>query len=217
MTTPLTPTERAFLNAWPEYFWHPMWTKREMWRVVQGLRYLDRAAVARLDRLLIASNAKLVISSMWRIIFSLRGIQAFLDNAGLTRISIIGATPMFVDGLHDQEAPRGMFIEKFLTMHPQIDDFVILDDRADMGNLKWHLVQTTEEEGLQDPHVDMAIDKFRYHSDVDEFLDKREPNPAKCDPRPDMPSPVHGAGIEELRPWQRRLPSRTSARVSLLE
>lgn len=184
-----TAAEKPLVEAWPDKFWQPSWPveKRTTQQILMGLRYLDPVAVARLDQLLVESDARLVISSDWRFIFSLTGIHALLEHAGLKNGKIRGATPLVVPGWPtEEEPPRGEYIAHFLKTHPELAaDFIILDDRWDMDPFNWHLVQTSAEFGLQDDQVELALAKFQFQSDVEEEQDHPTPLPPRQgNPRP---------------------------------
>lgn len=115
---------------------------------------LDRDCVARLNAILEASGAAVVISSTWRIHLSPRQIDATLRRYGFTGC-IIGATPVI------PAAERGEEIKTWLQVKGEgVTRFVILDDRDDMGDLRPHLVRTTWEEGLRDSDAERAIARF---------------------------------------------------------
>ena len=44
-------------------------------------------------------------------------------------------------------------IAEWMSRHPEVKSFVILDDGGDMHPVKSHLVQTTWADGLQEEHV----------------------------------------------------------------
>ena len=124
---------------------------------------IDRDAVARVNRLVAATAAKIVISSTWRKLFDPPELERILVEHGLVA-EIIGATP---DGHDEPEMSevfgplvrifRGHEIDFWLRKHPEVDRFVILDDGSDMEMHKNRLVQTDCEEGLLDEHVELAI------------------------------------------------------------
>jgi hypothetical protein len=126
-------------------------------------RQIDPEAVARLNRLVAATGAKIVVSSSWRKLIDPPELRRVLKSHGLIA-EIVGETP---DGWDDPELVaayghpdrlfRGHEIDFWLKRHPEVDRFVILDDCSDMVMHKNRLVQTDVEEGLLDDHVDLAI------------------------------------------------------------
>ena len=126
------------------------------------LNHLDPEACARLQALLVASGAKIVLSSSWRHFVNAAEMQRLLYLRGVTAAEIIDVTPTRVHGAHVRL--RGLEIGHWLVEadhHGQnIDSFVIVDDGSDMGELLPRLVQTDYMEGLQDEHVQLILDRF---------------------------------------------------------
>jgi hypothetical protein len=124
---------------------------------------IDRDAVARLNRIIAETGAKIVVSSSWRKLLDPPELHRVLVSHGLVA-EIIGETP---DGPNDPEMRatfgdidrifRGHEIDLWLRKHPEVDRWVILDDASDMEMHTNRLVQTDCEEGLLDEHVDLAI------------------------------------------------------------
>lgn len=120
---------------------------------------MDPATVARLNHLTDATQAKLVVSSTWRLSFhkmpdALERLQDCLRGYGITG-EIIGFTPSAWDLtlIPQYGEQRGAEIQAWLEENPNIEKFVILDDSADMGKLLPHLVRTSTEIGLTDIEV----------------------------------------------------------------
>lgn len=135
---------------------------------------LDTSAVQRLDRIIRATDAYVVLSSSWRYIFSsaerLAELQGLLAEKGFSG-TIIDRT-LLKSEMHDdllyslltqfsldsaQGAARGLEIAAWIRKHA-LDSFVILDDDNDFPNYKDHLVKTTWEKGLEDHHAQAAIE-----------------------------------------------------------
>jgi hypothetical protein len=116
---------------------------------------LDPLAVARLNKITDATNAKIVISSAWRTPFEFDKDSLFylLKEEGITG-EMIDITPIFTSCLRWDE------IKDWLEDHPTVENFVILDDMNYMGGLQEHLVLTTMVEGLLDSHVDLVLEKL---------------------------------------------------------
>ncbi len=116
----------------------------------------DPACVARLNRLAAETQAALVVSSTWRS-QDQGEITGLLQGWGVTA-PVAGVT----DDLSylDLTAPigirRGDEIGQWLDEHPEVDDFVILDDDDDMGSLRPYLVQTETDLGLTDDQATRA-------------------------------------------------------------
>jgi hypothetical protein len=99
---------------------------------------LNKACLKRLKNIIDRTDCKLVLSSTWR---KFPKAVHKLNWAGL---SFYGYT--------DQDGPyRGFEIQRFLDAHPEIEEYVILDDDGDMLDSQLrHFVQTTMEYGLSD-------------------------------------------------------------------
>lgn len=114
---------------------------------------IDPDAVARLNRLLDRTGAKIIISSSWRVQFlnvadGFNKLTEFFGKHGIK--NIIGMTPR----LHGKR--RCDEITEWLNHHP-VESFVILDDDLS-ANVKNRQVKTFFETGLQDYHIDEAIE-----------------------------------------------------------
>lgn len=100
------------------------------------LRVSNRQAIMWLNKLCIESGADIVITSTWKL-HGLDNVIESLRNSGLIdNIKVIGATPRISGSL------RGDEIRIYLSEHPEIDNFVILDDDRDMCEFVDKLVQT---------------------------------------------------------------------------
>lgn len=116
---------------------------------------IDPAAVARLNRLIAESGAKVVISSSWRYAFKLDEIRTILAARGFIG-EIIDETPHYED-----YKCRGDEIAAWLNywVAEGVMAYVILDDTADMRpSQQSRFVNTKWAVGLQDEDVDRAID-----------------------------------------------------------
>lgn len=124
---------------------------------------IDRAAVARLNRLVAETGAKIVVSSSWRKLLDPPELHRVLTSHGLVA-EIIGETPdghkdpeMLTTFGHIERLYRGHEIDLWLRQHPEVERFVILDDCSDMEMHTCRLVQTDCEEGLLDEHIELAL------------------------------------------------------------
>ena len=114
-----------------------------------------------LKRIVLETGAKVVISSSnknnyWRS-GQIRGILKYMiDSLVEVGIEVVGLVPM-MDSREDE-------INAYLTMHPEIDSFVILDDDYEMPSLNDNLIKLpcqmigSEQRGLEDKHVEKAIE-----------------------------------------------------------
>ena len=55
------------------------------------------------------------------------------------------------------EKKRGYEIQEYLDEHPEIDNFVIIDDETDMVHLIDKLVQTSWKTGILNEHVERIL------------------------------------------------------------
>lgn len=120
------------------------------------LDQIDPDAVARVQRIVDATDARIVVSSTWRLLHSLVDLRGWLQIKGL-RGRIIGKTPE--GSKHGYE--RGYEIHEWLTragLYPRKPSgIVILDDDSDMVHLApWH-VETSFTTGITDADVERAI------------------------------------------------------------
>lgn len=120
---------------------------------------IDPDTITRLNRLLDATGAQIVLTSTWRRgdlfekvkdVFRVHGVHG----------EIIDVTP---DMFHVKELAgrrRGAEIQAWLDVHEATCVYVILDDGNDMGPLITRLVQTDHAVGLQEKDVQRAIQLF---------------------------------------------------------
>lgn len=96
----------------------------------------DWVAIKLLQRLCDSSGAQVVLSSTWRLYFSVK------EMADLLGLPIIDKTPML-------SSPRGVEINDWLIRHPEVKHYAIVDDDSDMmPQQQTNFVQTNPEEGL---------------------------------------------------------------------
>lgn len=132
----------------------------------------DPQCVARVNKLLEQSGAKVVISSSWRKLAPYTELAPLLAREGL-RADIIGETPDLINNAmwltewrtrtgscYYERLERGHEIRQYLADHPEIEEFVILDDGNDMGVLRPWLVLTDCTEGFEYRHIDLALQLF---------------------------------------------------------
>lgn len=106
------------------------------------------ACVARLNQIFDETKARLVVSSSWR---HDAFIGRVLEKAGI-KTKVWDITP------YGMGKPRGYEIKKFLFEHPNIENYVILDDVANMlPEQQSHFVQTKYYYGLTDEDMEKAI------------------------------------------------------------
>jgi len=111
---------------------------------------LDPACIQVLNEIVASGGADVVVSSTWRHGKTVAELQEMLDAHGFAG-RVLDKTPSDVPG-----AGRGEEIAAWLADHA-VDGYVIIDDHADMGELRTHLVQTHPAHGLQPADVPRAI------------------------------------------------------------
>lgn len=83
--------------------------------------HLESDKVVILNKICKIIKAKIVISSSWRIIYTLDEIRLLLERTGLKGTDVIGVTPVSEDDF------RGDEIKTWLENNP-VDRYVIIDD-----------------------------------------------------------------------------------------
>jgi len=121
-----------------------------------------RTHISCLNKIIEATNAKVVISSVWRKSASSLHILRLLSVLGF-KGNVIGSTPI-IDDFRGNEIQA--WINRFENNKDwinknegleKLESFVILDDDSDMEHLIPFLVQTDGEIGLTDELADKAI------------------------------------------------------------
>ena len=128
------------------------WPRHEQW--------IDRACVVRLNRVVAATGARVVISSSWRCYLGgHEPVAAVLRECGFAG-DVIDATPDLSGrpegALIHRSVDRWDEIEAWLLAHPEVSRYVILDDCA-MNAPHDVFVRTDIEDGLTDADVDRAV------------------------------------------------------------
>ena len=111
---------------------------------------LDPACIQVLNEIVARCAAAVVVSSTWRHGKTVADLQRMLDAQGFSG-RVLGKTP---DGLPGSN--RGAQIAAWLAAH-DVSGYVIIDDHADMGDLRSHLVQTDPAHGLKPADAPRAI------------------------------------------------------------
>lgn len=125
----------------------------------KGLKDRDRLcplAILTLNKLIEYTDAKVVITSTWRLGTTVPRLQELLDQSGFTG-EVIGKTPNI--GFNK----RGQEIEHYVTHH-KCDGFVVIeDDVYDCGEVIDHTVEIlhqTDMRGLRDCHFNDCLEKL---------------------------------------------------------
>jgi hypothetical protein len=112
---------------------------------------LDTMAILLLRRLCIEADAKIVISSSWRILYhELSDFVQFFADHGWENAPVIGVTPRL-------DSMRGDEVQRYVFDHPEITKYVIFDDDSDFFNDQ-PLVHVNMADGLCLKHFVKALD-----------------------------------------------------------
>lgn len=131
---------------------------------IRPLESIDPAAVKRLNWIISATGAKLVISSSWRHGYKQVEFREILQSAGV-RGEMIDFTPTRLN-----VSERGGEIDAWLSKRDDVERFVILDDDSDMEPHMEHLLKTSWKEGLLDWHAQVAIKVLRDGTSVSQAV-----------------------------------------------
>lgn len=152
------------LAAFPFGPARPIWT----YSGNRDVQYsLNHDCVERLNRLVEASDARIVISSTWRKFWPYDAIASFMKQDGFKyQENVIGRT-VELPGIYDDQGrylrspERGDEIMEWINAYPDITSYVVLDDDSDIGSLpasRWvNVYNGLNAGGLLDKHVDAAL------------------------------------------------------------
>lgn len=158
----------------------------------QPLGWYSPKCVANLNKLTDETNAKIVVSSTWRLGKSVEELQAILASMGVTG-EVIDKTPT---GL-GKGSLRGNEIRVWLNDNQDILGYVIFDDDSDM--LLWqkdHFIQTNPYTGLTRADVYKAK-RSLYSQGFDEYIFNAT--------RHTVPMPDNIETSEQFLDWVRNL------------
>ena len=121
--------------------------------------------VAQFNRIVRATKASIVLSSSWRLMIghsnqykTLSDLQRYLRVKGVQG-TIIDTTP----DLTGQNKVRGQEISKWLKEHPEVAEYIILDDVTDLFMPSQRTVSTDGMKGLTASDADKAIQLLSQH------------------------------------------------------
>ena len=116
-----------------------------------GEDYFNPHCVANLNKIVRATGAKYVLSSSWRKLFEIDTMREFFLHQ-----RVHGELMDYTGS--DTTRVRGYEIQTWLDENPGVESFVILDDDRDMEHLMPYLVHTSWAKGLEEHHVQKAIE-----------------------------------------------------------
>ena len=119
-----------------------------------------------LEQIIDATDAKIVVSSSWRSSTIERTKNLILNHDDYN--SINSEMKWFIDNIYDvtpfvsddkyKGNGRGGEIQTWLDAHPEVENYVILDDDSDMMiSQLYHFIQTDWSFGLTEREVQIAI------------------------------------------------------------
>jgi len=149
---------------------HYMMCLGRMWKESNGLiksqddyghLFFDQN-VTQLNRILNETNAKIVVSSTWRLSGAKTILDMFIDRG------MINCANAFYDITPDHAQPqasglclsdaRGDEIKAWLNEHPEVTKYVIIDDQNDMlQEQSPYFVRTNHFYGITKSNADLAI------------------------------------------------------------
>jgi hypothetical protein len=121
---------------------------------------IDPFAVKLLDDFIQEVGAEVVLSSSWRILYTLEEMNKILTAHGFSK-KLLDKTPR----IHWDESlgkgprcenERGNEIDHWLKNHPEVTKFIIFDDDSDMRPHQDKHVKTTWLHGLLPEHIKKA-------------------------------------------------------------
>lgn len=127
-----------------------------------GSNWVDPNAVKMITFLCEEYDVKLVISSSWRMFDVQSTIDCFKNYRDLTPLCkyIVGVTPRNMDDRIWES--RGEEIQQYLNEHPEVDNYVIVDDDNDMlESQKDHFVRCNYVFGLIPSRVEKMKEILR--------------------------------------------------------
>ncbi len=119
----------------------------------RGFEHIDPERVTFLNQLVDRSDALVVVSSAWRILYPLNELREGLAAKGFTG-EIVSTTD-------NNGSVRGFQIQRWRETHNHTGPFVILDDSSDMAHLMPWLVKTSADHGLTGYEVKQALHILR--------------------------------------------------------
>lgn len=120
---------------------------------------IDSTRMALLRRIVNATNAKIVLSTSWREHWSKNSGEC--DSIGVLINDIFDEHGLQVfDKTPELHTRREIEIESWLSKHPEVENFVVLDDMLLSADyLKGHFVKTSNYfDGLNETDVQEAIE-----------------------------------------------------------
>ncbi len=109
----------------------------------------SKKAVKNLNKLIRLTEAKIVISSTWRLFHSLEKLQNIFEEQKI-KGEIISTTSV-ERATVEEDIPRGQKIADWLEQHSEVKQYVIIDDDVQADCIQFHpynCVETSYKRGL---------------------------------------------------------------------
>lgn len=123
----------------------------------EGWIFVDDIFIKRIKQIVDATDAKIVLSSTWREEWEKTNEAYNSASFNELRDKFLEFGMTFYDKTRSFTAKRWKEIELFIDEHPEIAQFVIIDDFENMENFEDHFVKTIGHLGIQDENVAEAI------------------------------------------------------------
>jgi hypothetical protein len=136
------------------------WSKKLVAPVYRGVnRLFDKELVDNLNEVIFLTNAKIVVTSNWRIHLSLEELQKIFKDRGVIG-EVVGKTGLghLKDGSPIPIGNRGLEISDWLGRNPA-GKFIIIDDQvSDIINIfpSWRIIKVNPQVGFVE--VEKALD-----------------------------------------------------------
>ena len=125
----------------------------------EGIEIISPGKLYLVEHIIGKTDAKIVISSSWREMYSLKELYDMFYIRGFTlpRTSIVGKTEICESDV-DHYSRRSIEISKWLDVHDHVESYVILDDEDRFESRhKNNLVTTNMFDGLNMSLADDAV------------------------------------------------------------
>lgn len=114
-----------------------------------GMYALNRKRLQLLEKIITDTGAEIVLSSSWRK--DANAFKRLCRVLGYRGLKIRDKTPEFWRDEEGKRLVRGHEIKDWLNRHPEVTEYVIVDDDSDMLDSQLrHFVQTEPNTGLTD-------------------------------------------------------------------
>lgn len=111
-------------------------------------------------------DVQIVVSSTWRKGKTLEALKHIFEVNHLLPERMIGTTPIC------KSRYRGDEIKEYLEAHPEVTDFVILDDDSDMKPYTSRLIKTDNRNGLTFSDAERVVEMFGRTTNEEEIREE---------------------------------------------